>query len=89
MSKPAVILIDERHKTHGDWKSTSYIAQCLKRIVHQELNTRTSELDEGQLEALDMILTKIARIVCGDASHADHWDDIAGYAMLGKQEKNA
>lgn len=31
-----------------------------------------------------MILAKIARIVSGDPNHADHWDDIAGYALLGK-----
>ena len=31
-----------------------------------------------------MILLKIARIICGDPTYADHWDDIAGYAMLGK-----
>ena len=29
-----------------------------------------------------MIVHKIARILAGDPNHADHWHDIAGYAIL-------
>jgi hypothetical protein len=35
-----------------------------------------------QREAIDMIMVKLSRILCGDPNHKDHWDDIAGYAML-------
>ncbi len=35
--------------------------------------------------ALINIQHKIARIVCGNF-HPDHWDDIIGYALLGKEE---
>ena len=35
-----------------------------------------------QIEALDLIATKLARIVCGDPNVIDHWEDIAGYAIL-------
>ena len=35
-----------------------------------------------QLEALDMIFSKIARIINGDPNYADSWHDIAGYAKL-------
>jgi hypothetical protein len=31
-------------------------------------------------EMVDMILHKIARMVCGDPDHPDHLDDIIGYA---------
>lgn len=37
-----------------------------------------------QMEALDLMATKQSRIVSGDPTFADHWDDIAGYARLGK-----
>ena len=40
------------------------------------------ELDNDQLEALDMIVHKIARIVNGDPNYSDSWVDIAGYAKL-------
>jgi hypothetical protein len=31
---------------------------------------------------LEMIAHKIGRVLAGDPNHADHWDDIAGYARL-------
>jgi hypothetical protein len=31
-----------------------------------------------------MIAVKISRILTGDAGEPDHWDDIQGYAHLGK-----
>lgn len=34
------------------------------------------------IEALEMIATKEARILAGNASEKEHWRDIAGYAML-------
>ena len=39
-------------------------------------------LDADQVEALDMIATKIARILNGNPDHVDSWIDIAGYATL-------
>jgi hypothetical protein len=35
-----------------------------------------------QKESLEMIASKIARIVCGDSNHHDSWHDIGGYAKL-------
>jgi hypothetical protein len=35
------------------------------------------------MEALEMICTKIARILSGNPNDPDHWKDIAGYAELG------
>ena len=40
-------------------------------------------IDPVHREALDMIASKIARILSGDATHVDHWVDIGGYAELG------
>jgi hypothetical protein len=40
------------------------------------------ELDADQIEALEMICHKIARVLNGDPNHHDHWHDIAGYATL-------
>jgi hypothetical protein len=50
-------------------------------------------MDPDMQESLDMIATKIARILIGDPYHHDNWIDIAGYAMLianrlQQQEKN-
>lgn len=73
-------LLNERQKTHGDWGDYSIVSQDLKRISCLNCGQRTPD----QNEAIDMICGKLARIIVGDADFADHWDDIKGYAQLGK-----
>jgi hypothetical protein len=84
-------LTEERKATHGDWERTARIAQALKAVIHREIGApgeivRGRVFGSAEREALDMILAKIARIVSGDPHHPDHWNDIAGYALLGKGE---
>lgn len=82
MSEQTAALIAERRQTHGNWPETAQVAQKLKALAAREGRV---PLTPAQREALDMILTKVARIVCGDPGHRDHWDDIAGYAALGRE----
>ncbi len=81
-------LLAERGKTHGRFEDHARCARALKRVFRDELkdreHRRQPQLTHEQVEALDMIFHKVGRIVAGDASHADHWDDIAGYARLGR-----
>jgi hypothetical protein len=71
-------ILDDRQKTHGDFGEVAVIAQAIKTIIrgHAQL------LSLDQREALDMIATKIARILSGDPEEPDHWRDIMGYAAL-------
>ena len=73
-------LTHDRGKTHGDWLEQSALSQRFKALVYEH----GKGLHPYQLEALDMISVKIARILSGDAGEIDHWDDIQGYAHLGK-----
>lgn len=75
-------IIQSRAKTHGDWNKQSRLAHDLKRRIAQE----QPELSPSQYEALEMICTKIARIVCGNANEPDHYRDIIGYATLALDE---
>lgn len=75
-------ILEEREHTHGDFREQADVSQTLKNILPLGPNFYT--MTSTQREALEMILHKIARILCGDANHEDHWDDIAGYAQLGK-----
>jgi hypothetical protein len=75
-----VALTNERKKQHGNWAHQAHVARNLKGIIDEHARN----LSNGQREALDMIAVKISRILSGDPNHADHWDDIAGYAYLGK-----
>lgn len=75
-------LTNERKNHHGDWFKQSECANELKDRMRGQRNWHA--LKPYQAEALDMIATKISRILEGDPNHEDHWDDIAGYAFLGK-----
>lgn len=75
-------LLIEREKTHGSFTDVAECAQRLKLIFRQNAIRLT---DLRQAEALDLISTKIARILCGSPKEKDHWNDIAGYAKLGAE----
>jgi hypothetical protein len=71
-------IIHQREKTHGDYERQARLSQDLKTRIRQEAHTLTHQ----QLESIEMICVKIARIVCGNPNEADHWLDVQGYAEL-------
>jgi hypothetical protein len=73
-------ILDEREKTHGDYYRVAMMAQKLKRAMRRSKNWRT--IDDTQRETLEMIASKIGRIMSGNPHEIDHWRDIAGYATL-------
>jgi hypothetical protein len=91
MSDKITTILDERGARYGSFEDNARISQTLKSIVASEANMRMSRkqlpLMYYQKEAIDMILHKIARIISGDPNYADNWDDIAGYAQLGKEPR--
>jgi hypothetical protein len=81
MSDGAVVLtLTEREKSYGDFRDLARVAVNLKREMHRA--PRWDALPSDMQESLDMIASKIARILNGDPEHADSWHDIAGYAVL-------
>ena len=73
-------VLADRRTTHGDYADTARTAQHLRGAMREGNNWAI--LTDTQRESLDMIAMKIARILSGDPQHADHWDDITGYARL-------
>ena len=73
-------IIDEREKTHGPFMTVASKAQQIKDAMQGGKNWE--ELDDIQREALQMIASKIGRILAGNPHDVDHWRDIAGYARL-------
>lgn len=73
-------ILDERQKTHGDFRVHARVTQTLKNVMRVE--DGHDRLTQTQIESLDMIAHKIGRILAGNPNHKDHWDDIAGYAQL-------
>lgn len=79
-------LLIDRAKTHGDFNVHARISQSIKKILLEENDKRLERdqipLTDRQIESLTMIAHKIGRIIAGDSTYCDHWDDIAGYAKL-------
>lgn len=74
----------ERHETYGDFATQATIAQKLKEVMHETQNW--SSMTFAQRESLDMIATKISRILNGDSDHIDSWHDTVGYAKLAENQ---
>lgn len=72
----------ERQTTHGDFGEHARVTQNLKSMAHDGLNWREGRLSAAQMEAIDMILHKLGRVLAGDPDFHDHWHDICGYAKL-------
>ena len=71
-----------RESRYGSFQGHAEISQVIKQVMHSAAKARNKELDSDQLEALDIIAHKIARILNGVPNYADIWIDIAGYATL-------
>lgn len=75
-------ILDERATTYGRFVDVAELAQELKATIRIGDTNRSEELPADQIEALEMIATKMARILCGDSDYVDSWIDITGYATL-------
>jgi hypothetical protein len=73
-------LIQERKRTHGDYKEMAEVSQRLTKVICEFEGA--DKLSNSQLTALFMIFHKIGRILAGNPNFADHWLDISGYARL-------
>jgi hypothetical protein len=76
--------LNERGKTHGEFWLVAEIAQRLKATMRSY--PKWQSLSHIQRESLELIATKIARVLAGNENHPDHWGDLAGYAELVVQE---
>lgn len=76
--------LEKRGTVHGDFSNQCAITNFLKQVMRDTNNWYS--LRPSQQEALDMIATKIGRILEGDPEHLDHWHDIAGYATLAEKD---
>ena len=75
-------ILNKRAEQYGTFMRNADIAIKLKQVIHNAMVREDTQLYPDQLQALDMIVTKIGRILTGNPSHLDSWVDIAGYAKL-------
>lgn len=80
MSQDIDTTLRERDDAYGEFSLQAEISQDLKEVMrHTPLY---DDLSPAMVEALEMILHKIARILNGDPTHTDSWHDVQGYARL-------
>jgi len=75
-------ILNARASTYGSFINVALFAQDMKEVIRSALDEQNVTLQADHQEALDMIASKIARIITGDSHYIDSWLDIAGYATL-------
>lgn len=75
-------VLSERAKTYGKFVDNAKVARSLKAVVAGALLDRGDTIPDDAAEAIDMICSKLARLLSGNINHKDSWTDIEGYARL-------
>lgn len=72
--------IRNRDSIYGGFQNVSDLEQELKDVIRN--HPKYDMLSSDKKCAIDMIVHKTARIICGDSNYRDNWHDIQGYAKL-------
>lgn len=73
-------ILEERGDRYGDFVVQAIIAQNIKAAMKRSPNWE--KMPRHMREALEMIASKMGRILNGDFGYIDSWVDVAGYAQL-------
>lgn len=72
--------IERRGRRYGGFEGNARISQAIKTAMRDSPNWE--DLPTDMKEALELMATKIARILNGDPSWRDSWHDLAAYPQL-------
>jgi len=83
----AKLISNDRNETHGDPHIQFDCAQKLKVVMRNGYIAagRRSKLNPTSTESIEMICTKLSRLVSG-SNLQDAWLDIAGYALIAAEK---
>tara|TARA_R110000822_G_scaffold8032_5_gene32120 strand:- start:369 stop:800 length:432 start_codon:yes stop_codon:yes gene_type:complete len=73
-------ILEDRGNTYGEFNGQAILSQGFKDNATKCDKWRT--MHSNKKEALEMIMSKMARIINGDPNYKDSWTDIIGYAKL-------
>ena len=80
---PIDATLSERGQRYGEFENHAEHSLAIKALLFTLLGEEKAKtLKADQVEALNMIAHKLARITNGDPHYDDSWRDIAGYAQL-------
>lgn len=69
-----------RGRQYGGFEGNARIAQNIKIAMRDSPNWE--EMDSDMKEAMELIASKLGRLLNGNVNHFDGWHDIEGYAHL-------
>jgi len=72
-------VVEERRKIYGNFNDIAEVSQKIKDMYYMY---NAQELDPVINEGIEMIIHKLARVICGGSRYIDNIRDIAGYAHL-------
>ena len=75
-------ILNARELTHGDYGEVALFCDQVLRVVTAKPGWH--RLNCKQKKSMLEIVSKMARILCGDPDFDDHWADIVGYAELAR-----
>jgi len=73
-------ILESRRPLYGDFADKAGFLQKLKQLLRT--TPQWGQLTADKQEALEMVLTKMGRILYGKPEYRDSWEDIAGYVQL-------
>ena len=73
-------ILDERGNRYGDYTRQAGIAQDLKEVARR--GSSWGSMPTYQRESIEMLMTKVSRMVEGEFTNLDTLDDIIGYTTL-------
>ncbi len=79
-------ILKQREAQYGSYSKKATEIQVMKDIVRNSKNW--NDMPPFMQESIDMIISKLGRVLNGDISHVDNFTDIAGYAQLVCEELN-
>lgn len=77
-------ILEDRGSRYGDFGVQSQTAQAIREAFQKSQNW--DYLPPYMREGLDLVATKISRMLCGDPMYMDNVVDILGYMTLVKTE---
>jgi hypothetical protein len=80
VKKSVELILEERGSRYGEFKDNATVTQLCEKVFENYAPHYWS-LAPIQREALHMIIQKLSRAACGDATYDDNWVDVVGYAQ--------
>ena len=77
-------ILEDRGSRYGDFGVQAQTAQAIRKAFH--LSPNWEFLPPYMREGLDLVATKLSRMLCGDPMYMDNVVDILGYITLVKTE---